>query len=100
MFWKRHPGLAKENEELKERIRQQEEEIAYLKFKLQEFQETTFGGKKRKRHDGDENPTGEPEPKKPGAPTGHPGWFRKKPDHISQRLCKNTPLWRLKNTPS
>ena len=82
MFWKRKSDLAKENEELKERIRQQEEEIAYLKFKLQEFQERAFGGKKKKRHDVDENPAGESQPKKLGAPQGHPGWFRKKPDHI------------------
>ena len=79
MFWKKKDRLI---QELQERIRQQEEEIAYLKFKLQEFQEKAFGGKKKKRHDGDDDPAGESEPKKPGAPTGHPGWFRKKPGHI------------------
>ena len=79
MFWKKKDHLI---EELKERIRQQEEEIAYLKFRLQEFQEKAFSGKKRKHRDSDEDPAGESKPKKPGAPQGHPGWFRKKPRHI------------------
>ena len=79
MFWKKKDRLI---EELKERIRQQEEEISYLKFKLQEFQEKAFGGKKKRGHDGGQDPTDESERKKLGAPTGHPGWFRKKPDHI------------------
>ena len=84
MFWKKKEDgdLLKENKELKERIRRQEEEISYLKFKLQEFQEKAFGAKKKKRHDGGGGPTGQVQPKKPGAPEGHPGWFRKKPGHI------------------
>ena len=79
MFWKKKDCLI---EELKERIKRQEEEIAYLKFKLQEFQEKAFGGKKKKHRDPDEDSGGETQPKKPGAPQGHPGWFRKKPGHI------------------
>ena len=79
MFWKKKDRLI---QELKERIRQQEEEIAYLKFKLQEFQEKAFGRKRKKHDGGGQNPAGESEPKKPGAPQGHPGWFRKKPGHI------------------
>lgn len=82
MFWKpkNDKDLLKENKDLKERVKRLEEEIAYLKYNLEEFREKTFGKKKNKPKD---NPPQVPtEPKKLGAPKGHPGWFRKKPDHI------------------
>ena len=100
MFWKKknETDILKENKDLKERVKHLEEENAYLKYTLEEFREKIFG--KRKKKDKDDPSGPKLEPKKPGAPMGHIGWFRKKPDHICQRLCKNTPLWRLKNTPS
>lgn len=86
MFWKKKDGedLLKENKELKERIKRLEEENAYLKYTLEEFREKTFGGKRKKKKDkDDDNPSGqEAPPKKLGAPKGHTGWFRKKPDHV------------------
>ena len=100
MLWKKKDRLI---EELKERIRQQEEEIAYLKFKLQEFQEKAFGGKK-KRSGGDKGDGQSTEPKKPGAPAGHPGWFRKKPGHIDHieevklKKCPKCGSYDLKDT--
>ena len=83
MFWKpeNDKDLLKENKELKERIKRLEEENAYLKYTLEEFREKIFGRKRKKDKD-DDNPKPEAPPKKLGAPKGHPGWFRKKPDHI------------------
>lgn len=82
MFRKRKNGedLLKENAALKERVRSLEEEVAYLKYTLEEFREKTFGKKKGKHKDDSKDQN--PEPKKLGAPKGHRGWFRKKPDHI------------------
>lgn len=87
MFWKKgqNPDLLKENRELRKRVHVLEEENSHLKFKLQEFYEKIFGRRKKKkkdRKDDDQDSGTKPEPKKPGAPKGHQGWFRKKPDHI------------------
>jgi hypothetical protein len=83
MFWPKRHGeeLLKENRLLKERLQKLEEENAYLKFKLREFQDKIFGKKRKKRHKDDED-IDRPKPKKPGAPKGHTGWFRRKPRHI------------------
>jgi len=83
MFWKKKRDLLKENKELKERIQKLEEENAYLKYNLEEFREKVFGGKRKKKDkDDDDKHSQEAPAKKLGAPLGHKGWFRKKPDHI------------------
>ena len=86
MFWtsKSDKDLLKENKDLKERVKHLEEEVAYLKYNLEEFREKTFGKNRKKKKDkDDDNKSGEAaQPKKLGAPVGHRGWFRKKPDHI------------------
>lgn len=86
MFWKKKEGhnLLEENKALKERVKHLEEEVAYLKYNLEEFREKTFGRNRKKKKDpDDDNPSGEVvPPKKLGAPKGHMGWFRKKPRHI------------------
>ena len=81
MFWSE---TDREIRKLKARVRQLEEENSFLKFKLQEFYEKIFGRRKKKKKDrkNGNNNCNEPEPKKPGAPKGHRGWFRKKPEHI------------------
>lgn len=85
MFWKKKEerDLLKENKELKGRIQKLEEENAYLRYTLEEFREKVFRGKRKKKDKDDDHSSGEEaQPKKLGAPMGHPGWFRKKPDHI------------------
>lgn len=84
MFWKpkNDKDLLKENKDLKERVKRLEEEIAYLKYNLEEFREKTFGKKRKKDKDDNDKSTDSAQPKKLGAPVGHKGWFRKKPDHI------------------
>jgi DNA-directed RNA polymerase subunit RPC12/RpoP len=87
MFWKNKNdrNLLKENEELREHVQKLEEENAYLKFMLEEFREKLFGRRKKKDNDKKDGKGGEdPPPKKLGAPEGHPGWYRKKPDQIDR----------------
>lgn len=98
MFWKnkKDRDLLKENKELKERIKRLEEEVAYLKYNLEEFREKTFGkNRKKKKDEEDDNQSGEGiQTKKLGAPAGHTGWFRKKPghiDHIEEVTLKKCP---------
>ena len=67
---------------MKARIKRLEEENAWLKYTLEEFREKLFGRKKKDKHKDDEGTGQTPESKRPGAPEGHPGWFRKKPDTI------------------
>ena len=77
MFWDKKDRQIKE---LKECVQKLQEENAYLKFKLLEFQDKAFKRKKKRRDDDDNS--GKPQPKKLGAPKGHTGWFRRKPKHI------------------
>ena len=72
---------AAEKEILLKKIKELEEENLRLKLDLKEFRERYWLKTKKK-----EDPVeGEDEsPKKRGAPKGHPGWYRKKPDHIDE----------------
>lgn len=52
-----------------------------LKTELEEMR-AKFYGRRRKKKKADETPKAEP--KKKGAPAGHPGWSRPKPNHIDE----------------
>jgi hypothetical protein len=71
---------------LKERLKQLEGENATLKCDLQDFRERYWlKGKKKKSdqaHGSDPGDSEDPIPKKRGAPVGHPGWYREKPEKI------------------
>lgn len=89
-------NLLREIKELRERIQKLEEENSYLKFMLEEFRGKFFGRRKKKdknkKDDGSD--AGASASKKPGAPSGHRGWFRKKPnniDHIEEVHLKKCP---------
>jgi transposase len=73
-----------------ERIRILERENAELKAKLQALHHRQFKPNKRKDADtgGKENASSssEGEKKKRGAPVGHPGWVRPKPDRIDRTV--------------
>ena len=70
--------------EQKQRIKILEEENAYLKHQIKELQDKVFK-KKKKKDDIDSRDPKKPKPKKKrGAPLGHLGWFRKKPDKIDR----------------
>ncbi len=87
MLWGKgqNRNLLNENRELRKRVKALEEENSFLRFKLQEFYEKIFGRRKKKKKDpknNDQDGSNETQPKKPGAPKGHIGWFRTKPKHI------------------
>lgn len=75
--------LKGKNECLNEKVRTLEEENRFLKLQIKEFREKFF--KKNKRKDSDEDEKKLP-PKKRGAPKGHPGTTRKKPDHVDKHV--------------
>ena len=58
-----------------------ERENKELKLQLNELRRKYYGRKKKIQQ---ETIRFAGEPKKKGAPFGHPGWIRKKPDHIDE----------------
>ena len=74
--------LDKQNRRLKEKNKKLEEEIRALKAQLEEYREKFFKKKNVK-------PEGEQQcsrPKKRGAPIGHPGTTRRKPEHVDEHV--------------
>jgi transposase len=75
-----------------ERIRILERENAQLKAKLQALHRRQFKSNKKKDSETVEkdivggSPSNEEKRKKRGAPVGHPGWVRSKPDHIDRSV--------------
>jgi transposase len=75
-----------------ERIRMLERENAQLKAKLQALHRRQFKPNRKKgaQTDGKDGPgasvSSEGKPKKRGAPVGHPGWVRPKPDGIDRTV--------------
>ena len=65
-----------------EKIKVLEEENRLLKLQLQEYRDKIF--KKNKGKDGETKE--KPAPKKRGAPKGHPGTTRKKPDRVDEHV--------------
>ena len=75
--------LEHETVEQAQKIEILEEENRLLKLQLKEYRDKFF--KKNKRKDSDEDEK-KPPPKKRGAPKGHPGTTRKKPDHVDKHV--------------
>jgi len=75
-----------------ERIRVLERENAELKAKLQALHRRQFKSNKKKDAETDQkdaesaSSSNEREKKKRGAPVGHPGWVRPKPNHIDRTV--------------
>lgn len=65
-----------------DRIRVLERENAELKAKLQAWHQRQFKSNKKKCPNEIEKTASPKQGKKRGAPVGHPGWVRPKPDHI------------------
>jgi len=91
--------LDKQNRRLKERLRQVEEENRALKSQLEEYRKKFFKKNKVKPEDEQKcskffkknkvKPEDEQKcsrPKKRGAPIGHPGSTRRKPEHIDEHV--------------
>ncbi|MFH1618535.1 MAG: IS66 family transposase [bacterium] len=72
--------LQAELEEKGRRITQLEGEKVLLAYDLKQLRDKWFSRRKKKL--GEETGEIKQEPKKRGAPKGHAGWFRKKPDRV------------------
>jgi len=68
---------------IKRKIDSQAAEIQFLKQELAELRAKMYGRKHKKNND-EEGEEELPAQKKRGAPRGHPGWYRKKPDKIDK----------------
>lgn len=75
--------LTGKNECLNEKVKTLEEENRLLKLQLKKYRDKFFKKNKRKEPEDDEK---KPPPKKRGAPKGHPGTTRKKPDHVDKHV--------------
>ena len=79
---KKRQCLKQENTQQSEKIQTLEEENRLLKLQLKEFRDKFFKKNKSK----DEEDEKKSPPKKRGAPKGHPGTTRKKPDHVDNHI--------------
>ena len=68
--------------EYKLRIENLEEELAYIKFELEDLRSKRYKSGRKKPPD--DTPPEPPSPKKQGGLFGHIGWFRKKPETIDR----------------
>jgi transposase len=77
------------NEELRRRVRELEKENAEIKARLKQVHQRQFKpNKKTKEEQTEEKGSSNPgkEKKKRGAPVGHPGWGRHKPERIDRTV--------------
>jgi len=72
-----------------------EKENEQLKAKLKALHQRQFKSNKKREQQSSENSSGEKpaagKKKKRGAPKGHPGWHRRKPDHIDKTVMVPAP---------
>jgi len=64
--------------EYEKKIEKLEEDLAYVKFELEQLRAKRYKSKRKLSKDGESRP----EPKKKGGFFGHQGWFRKRPKKI------------------
>lgn len=95
--WRIREMMEKEIDDGLLRIEQLEEENAQLKAKLKALHQRQFKAGKKKPHanrtDRSRPKSGKEAPpkKKRGAPEGHPGWHRRKPDHVDKVVPVGAP---------
>lgn len=70
-------NLREQLESKDKHIKELESKVLLLEYDLKEIRQKWFGRRKNKSEDIQED-----SPKKLGAPLGHPGWFRRKPDKV------------------
>ena len=84
--WKVRQIQQEELEKALECIGKLEKENEQLKAKLKALHQRQFKSNKKRQQQSPENSTNDKsaagKKKKRGAPKGHPGWHRRKPDHI------------------
>ena len=85
--WRIRESQQEELEKAIEYINKIEKENEELKAKLKALHSRQFKANKKKKKD----QSGNSQTKKRGAPKGHPGWFRRKPDHIDKTVIVPAP---------
>jgi len=88
--WKARDELQQQLDEALEYIGQLESQNQDLKAKLKALHQKQFKANK-KRKPSDSKPDSDVKKKKRGAPKGHPGWFRRKPDHVDKTVMVPAP---------
>jgi len=92
--WRVRDILRDELEKALAHIGELEEQNEQLKAKLKALHQRQFkSNKNRNRQSSNDSADNcsEPAKKKRGAPKGHPGWFRRKPDHIDKTVVVAAP---------
>jgi hypothetical protein len=93
--WKVRDILQQELEEALEYIGKLEKQNEVLKAKLKALHQRQFKPNKKRSQQSPQNQADSgsaPEKKKKrGAPKGHPGWYRRKPDHIDKTVIVPAP---------
>lgn len=90
--WKVRDIQQEELEKALEYIVELEKQNEELKAKLTALHRRQFKSNKKADRKTNENDKSHPEKKKSrGAPKGHPGWFRRKPDHIDKAVIVSAP---------
>ena len=87
--WKVRDEQSEELEKALDHIVELEKENEDLKAKLKAIHRRQF--KANKKTDSDSSKNRPPEKKKRGAPKGHPGWHRRKPDHVDKTVFVPAP---------
>jgi hypothetical protein len=74
-------------------IKELEKKVDELQTKLEALHRRQFkANKKRNKKEPEEKGAAPDGKKKRGAPKGHPGWFRRKPDHIDKTVAVSAPI--------
>jgi transposase len=95
-YWRMRDDYEAEGKRLRATIRELVKENAELKARLTALHQRQFKAGKRKQpsaHQSDSCGTqrSRDPPKKRGAPLGHPGWHRRKPDHVDEEVIVPAP---------
>ena len=89
--WRARDELQEQLEQAFAYIKELEKKNDELKAKLEALHRRQFKArKKRSKNQSEEKATADRK-KKRGAPKGHPGWFRRKPDHIDKTVVVSAP---------
>jgi len=85
--WRFRDEQLEELDQALDYIKELEKKNEQLKAKLRALHQRQFKAhKKKNKTDKPDDSNAEPKKKKRGAPKGHPGWRRRKPDHIDKTI--------------
>ncbi len=83
-------GLREADAAKSQKIQDLERKVDELQLELKAERQKQFKAKKETAAE-EAEPAANPKAKKPGAPVGHPGWFRPRPDHFDRLILVPAP---------